>query len=550
MFSRYYDDKEFTRAILHLNSPGVARVRAGTTSLGEASLGDAASSGPEKVADASFLDLPTKDGTGRSPTRRTKKTLKSPQGGYFYGMPGRVLGGRPDERQSKNARIAFNNEHRSRIREGPDSMHENVAGSEQIRKTAEMEDPGSLDAAEMVPPSERDASEKRHAWARRAGVGRTPPANHFASVAREGPEPSTPTNTTKGTVARRMRRRTGDNDGSYGVKKSMSRRGHGRALSGDTTPTRAPSDRDKGSKYQDDAVARAFARYAADRERERDKLSRHRIETRSLSPARRAFRSPLPSSPRGSCRQHHDDFPSSPSSPDTIAAIGTAIVQSGRQPGRRREREDLMSRSSRWQQQQQQRQRASSADNDKKRLGFSLNAGDEDTADGLHDRGPKGDRYTSSLPPHYRRRIDHGSIGRNPEKTRQNDVQLALSQERARRSRKRRVLDPGNTNSGDESGRRTHRLTLSAADEDPIGSDLRGRRGRERYKGIYRDGRSEGESGSENGWGSEGSSMSGSDDQNVLRRAFDMYDLNGDGFITYLEVRRVSTSNSLWMVVL
>lgn len=92
-------------------------------------------------------------------------------------------------------------------------------------------------------------------------------------------------------------------------------------------------------------------------------------------------------------------------------------------------------------------------------------------------------------------------------------------------------------NSGDEGGGRTRGRSSTS-----LPSDERGRSGQRGGTAANKGNRSYGGGGGEDeAWWEEeddAAAISGSERERALRKAFELYDLNGDGFITYLEVCR------------
>lgn len=102
-----------------------------------------------------------------------------------------------------------------------------------------------------------------------------------------------------------------------------------------------------------------------------------------------------------------------------------------------------------------------------------------------------------------------------------------------------RVRQATGVNSGDEGGGRSRRASFTPRVSDEWkkwtnGEDTAGLGERRRDGGIY--GGDDDGVGRESADDDDGAGISGKEKEGALRRAFDMYDLNGDGFITYLEV--------------
>lgn len=158
----------------------------------------------------------------------------------------------------------------------------------------------------------------------------------------------------------------------------------------------------------------------------------------------------------------------------------------------------------------------------------SRQPGDESESDGSLNANET-DAYPSSVR-HYGRQRDTDQTGTRSSKMSRDG---SLENEAA----VRRVVG---VNSGDEGGGRSRRASFEPSASDEWRKWMK--RGdtadlgdRERYRGSYGgDGDDDSRGGGKEYDGD--AAISATERERALRGAFDMYDLNGDGFITYLEV--------------
>lgn len=232
-------------------------------------------------------------------------------------------------------------------------------------------------------------------------------------------------------------------------------------------------------KNDDDDVSQAFARYTSDRDRDRDnkKRSLHRTPIAVAIAKSRNIKASSSSSPLRRHRYHGD--PLSSISPPTLRPYGESS-QEGSQYSQR-QKQGLL-----W--------------------------GDKNRADMLTDE-------------------EDNDLGSSPT----DDDLLARHPQESHRSHDRRVFprrfSTKKGRSGAEGGGHVRPFGSTPRREPNINERGRGRSQESRYASARQVSDKE----AERGAGGEGQ-MSESERQRALKQAFDIYDQNGDGFITYLEV--------------
>ncbi|CBJ33221.1 calmodulin-like myosin-light chain [Ectocarpus siliculosus] len=411
------------------------------------------------------------DASGVGIPSNARTNVSSP-GGYFDGMPGRVLG-------DGGGGDANGNDHHQGHRSRSSSTEEKARSPPPPYPGSQREDGTRVKAAAAVNDRdeerstavgvaaaaarlrlERDEMEERRAWAQRTVVGRTfrssrpaaPPSSLGAARPQHaGRETNRVSSSNKGT-----------GDGLLGQgRPTRRRRRHAQ-----TTKDTAPADVTAASETDEtagDVVSRAFERYASDRDRDRERgFGGGRVGQRPwLHPAS----STSFALPGDSERQQR--------SPWTLRIDGESGAESD----------------------------GSSAENDDYANASTL---------GYKRRQSRTDREAqqTGVPPSdiYRGAPLGNGTGQQ-------------------------VMG---VNSGDEGGGRSRRSSfvwrrsMEREGAGEHGEGLGGGDGAERYGSG---------SGDERGYGDGDAAVGSPERERALRGAFDMYDLNGDGFITYLELK-------------
>lgn len=392
-------------------------------------------------------------------------------------MPGRILGGGPPSKYDPHTSP-------NATPHSPSHVIGKVGGENSVAEAGRrsLDDMGSPGVSPAVAAEslrlERDASE-RSAWAKRKGIGRTTTSLVGGSLSKRSAAAG----------ARAVARGRGGRDTRLGGRDEGTPASRGRARSADEHTANEKSEQTTG----DDPVTRAFHRYAMDRSHDQhDALLR---------------RSPRP---------RREETATSSLSPVDRTALRTDLL-SAHGPAPRRNADTIAGR-------------RRSFDRHRQLLphyGRNEEGGHDDIADleeataeeslgSSRDEGYVYFRRRESRGPGIEDRLPAGAGGLRSDR-RQNVAGVTTGDEGGGRDRR---LHP----------RRGRKLEISRARSSRVLDDLGERVEEERERGArMRVG--------DGGWGG----VSEPERERVLRRAFDMYDLNGDGYITYLEVRRYCT---------
>lgn len=398
-------------------------------------------------------------------------------------MPGRVLGGGPPSKYDPHTSPNATPHSPSRVIGKVGG--DNSAAEAGRRSLDDVRSPGASPAVEAASlRRERDASE-RSAWAKRKGIGRTTTSLVGGSLSKRS----------EAAGDRAIARRRGGRDTRGRGRDEGAPASRGRARSADEHGANEKNEQTAG----DDPVTRAFHRYAMDRSHDH-----HEALLR---------RSPRP---------RRDETATSSLSPVHRAALRTDFL-SAHGPAPRRNADTIAGR-------------GRSFDRHRQLLphyGRNKEGGHDDIADleespaeeslgSSRDEGRVSFRRRQSRGPGFENRLPAGPEGLGSDR-RQSVARVTSGDEGGGRDRR---LHP----------RRDRKLEISRARSSRAWDDL-GERGEEERERGARVRVGEGD------WGG----VSDPEKERVLRRAFDMYDLNGDGYITYLEVRGYYTLARSWL---
>ncbi|CAM9542999.1 unnamed protein product, partial [Ectocarpus sp. 12 AP-2014] len=398
------------------------------------------------------------------------RTKVSGPGGYFDGMPGRVLGdsggggANRNDHQGHRAR-ASSIEEEARSSPPPYPGYQSEDGTRVKAAPAvndRDEERAGVAAAAARLRLERDEREERRAWAQRTIVGRTfrstRPAAPPISLGAARPQHA----------GRETNRVSSSNRGAGDGKRGQGRSTRRRREHAQTTKDTAPADVTAASEKNEtagDVVSRAFERYASDRDRDRE---------RGFGGGRAGQRP----------WQH-------PASTTSFALPGD---------GERQQR-------SPW------------------TLGIDGDSGAE--SDGS---AAEYDDYANASTLGYKRRQSRTDREAQQAGVPPSDIYRGAPLGNGTGQQAMGV------NSGDEGGGRSRRSSfvwrrsMEREGAGEHGEGLGGGDGGERYGSG---------SGDERGYGDGDAAVGSPERERALRGAFDMYDLNGDGFITYLELKAV-----------
>lgn len=476
-------DQEFIRSIVHLKPTVVAP------------LGGTGTTTPNTIAAHVGFRNDSGLDTGAGPPSVGERAT-SPPTGYFDGMPGRVLGG-PKTHRSHSRPFPHDIEELSSPPHGRRGVNDNAAVEN--RYQGKETSPGALaTAARLRLRREREDREERRAWAQRTSNTRHAPASQITGG--ELKRSSAAAISTPSSADLQLRRidsdwsgarsvgddtsaggdsRMGGSRSTGGVRGAESPARRGRVLEHSAERGTAAAHREQtnlaeggatavtsavsiGQKNQfdntDDAVSRAFRRYAEDCDLDRDRARSCDGDNHSGSLSRRASH---PRSPSAGLSRRLPKHSRSGISPPA-------------QPGTRRR------------------------PSERNKYGY--------------DDGQSVSRRREQSIPQEGEGTGWISFGR-----RGSDQGSSISAE----------LDAVGLSGGDEGRGHTR----------PFGATFV-RDGKAGLEGGFRGGAREGAgSGDRDGGAGQGREAVDELERNrALRQAFDMYDLNGDGFITYLEV--------------
>lgn len=437
--------------------------------------------------------MSTSEADGNASLSPTAHAMSASPPGYFDGMPGRPLGSSAENRPRSppppypgniNGVSTTNGAATAAALAAVEDRDEKASGGVRLLKTT----------ASLSP--ERDAKEERRAWAQRAGVGRvarTTPSKTVVAAAKRAP----PVSSGAGLAAAEQEQhrksvsiassRPGRNItvGGHGIngrsKSTHQQRGRESSpFAGRTTAAAAeagmgfaPPDA-SGSKTN--GAATDVVSQAFERYAKGRDEDEHRLDgpTGQERPRQRPSSAPFALSPRtgGYNHQQHEESRASSDNEDGLGSGGSL---------------------------------AAGNDHDYT-YPFSFHHAQRQT-----QRGRRREAPPPLMPPSELNRDGFAGHGRGRQ--------------------------AAGINSGDEGGGRTREGSSQRPPSDKRGRSVERERTAENRGGRRSyDGGGEDEAWEEIGDDGGDVAISGSERERALRKAFDMYDLNGDGFITYLEV--------------